>query len=119
MDLSNVLADDEQPISITVKRQGPPVYDGLNQPKPGGFDVVAVTEQASIQPASSRTLQREAGRQTQSTHELFCAPLAIKPDDRLEVRCLKTGAIEVYAVNGRPRDFGTHLEVALVWQPSK
>lgn len=118
MRLRNLLVDPEQPISVIVKRQGEPTYNDLGELVPGQMDVVATTSQASLQPVSSATIQRESGRDVRSTHELYCPVLDCQADDEVEITFTKTDVVEHYTVNGRPQDWGTHLEVALVWLQS-
>lgn len=118
MRLRDLLVDPEQPVSVVVKRQGEPTYNDLGELVPGVLEVVATTSQASLQPVSSATIQRESGRDVRSTHELFCEPIDCQADDEVQVTFCKTGTTERYRVNGRPQDWGTHLEVALVWLQS-
>lgn len=118
MRLRNLLVDPEQPISVIVKRQGEPTYNDLGELVPGQMDVVATTSQASLQPVSSATIQRESGRDVRSTHELYCERLDCQADDQVEITHTQTGEVDHYVVNGRPQDWGTHLEVTLVWKSS-
>ena len=90
----------------------------LGELVPGTLEVVATTSQASLQPVSSATIQRESGRDVRSTHEMFCEPIDCQADDEVEVTFAKSGVTERYRVNGRPQDWGTHLEVALLWLQS-
>ncbi len=118
MRLRNLLVDPEQPIEVRIVRQGEPTYNDLGELVPGTLEVVATTSQASLQPVSSATIQRESGRDVRSTHEMFCEPIDCQADDEVEVTFAKSGVTERYRVNGRPQDWGTHLEVALLWLQS-
>ncbi|MDI6872146.1 MAG: hypothetical protein QME79_12540 [Bacillota bacterium] len=107
-----ILADEENPVTVVIKKPGPVTRNQLNEETPGEPVTVATLTGVSIQPVRSETIQREAGRQVQSTHELFCEPCECKDGYTVEVTDAK-GATTVYTVNGDPKDYGTHLEVTL------
>jgi hypothetical protein len=109
------LKDRFQPIHVTVKRQTTATVEKLKPPKPV-LTVIAETENASIQPVSSQTLQKEAGKETQSTHELFCDLTDITTGDTVIVEYLHTTIIHNFIVAGVPDDYRTHREVRLLWQ---
>ncbi|MGE5483168.1 MAG: hypothetical protein ACM3VX_09770 [Bacteroidota bacterium] len=107
-----ILADEENPVTVRILKPGLPIRNELNEEAPGPPVVVAVLTNTSLQPVRSETIQREAGWQVKSTHELYCEPCECQSGYTVEVTDSK-GTTTVYTVNGDPQDWGTHLEVAL------